>query len=382
MTRVLYLIPELAGPPGGIARYSRIACDALIEGNAELTVMALKDSLSAQRNRFTACSGVSYEPCGQSRRRFVQRSIGAVVRDRPDIILAGHPNFSLLGWLLSRMIRAPMVSFVYGIDITQPLGPIRRRALQRSDRVFSISQFTAQRATEANGILPNRVRILHNCLDPWFDVPYERREGLRQPSLLTVARLSLAERYKGHDYVIRAMPTLRKRFPGLVYHVVGGGDWQSELESLASRLGVAEAIRFHGFVSEEELRQHYIHASLFIMPSRGEGFGFVFLEAMAHGLPVIGGNVDATPEVVRDGETGFLVNPTSVESIVTAASRLLDDPALRSRMGAAARRWVGEQFNYPGFRERLHYLLGEVLKERGVPAALGKSETCLSHGKR
>jgi len=118
-------------------------------------------------------------------------------------------------------------------------------------------------------------------------------------------------------------------------------------------VGVAEVVRFHGTVSETILRKHYAQASLFIMPSRAEGFGFVFLEAMTQGLPAIGGNMDATPEVIVDGETGLLVMPTSVDEIVEAVSRLLRDDELRLRMGEAARRHVARKFSYQGFRRQL-----------------------------
>jgi phosphatidylinositol alpha-1,6-mannosyltransferase len=181
--------------------------------------------------------------------------------------------------------------------------------------------------------------------------------------MLTVARLSQAEQYKGHDFVIRAMPTLLERFPKLVYHVVGDGDWRRDLDALAGQMRVERAVRFHGSVSEQELRRHYAQASVFVMPSRAEGFGFVFLEAMAHGLPVVAGNVDATSEVVVDGETGYLVDPTSVRALVTAISRLLGDRDLRLLMGSAGRARVRENFGYDRFRMRLSELLADLTGE-------------------
>jgi phosphatidylinositol alpha-1,6-mannosyltransferase len=102
---------------------------------------------------------------------------------------------------------------------------------------------------------------------------------------------------------------------------------------------------------------------VFVMPSRAEGFGFVFLEAMAHGLPVVAGNVDATSEVVVDGETGYLVDPTSVRALVTAISRLLGDRDLRLLMGSAGRARVRENFGYDRFRMRLSELLADLAGE-------------------
>jgi glycosyltransferase involved in cell wall biosynthesis len=281
--------------------------------------------------------------------------------------VAGHVNLAPLGWALARLARAPQVTFIYGIDAWTPLSQVRRSSLQRSARILAISRYTAAQAAQANALDPSRLRVLHNCLDPqleWGAVPQDQMSprSLRNgpPSLLTVARMSLAEQYKGHDVVIRAMPELVQRFPGLLYHIVGDGAALPGLEELARQSGVAEAVRFHGIVSEAALQDHYAQASLFIMPSRAEGFGFVFLEAMNAGLPVIGGNVDATPEVIVDGETGILVTPTSVDQIVQAVSRLLADDDLRLRMGEAAQRHVAANFPYNQFRRQLVGELAQV----------------------
>jgi glycosyltransferase involved in cell wall biosynthesis len=299
--------------------------------------------------------GMLYRACGGSRQRFALLTLFAIIKRRPDVVLVGHANFSPLGWLAALLSRARSLGFIYGIEVWKPLKPLRRWALLKLDRVVSISRFTARRAVSANGLSARKVRILPNCLDPHLAYADQTGEAspAKPPSMLTVARMSLAERYKGHDYVIRALPALLERHPALVYDIIGDGDARPSLEALAGQVGVSEAVRFHGVVSDEELRRRYAEASLFIMPSQGEGFGFVFLEAMAQGTPVIGGNVDATPEVVVDGLTGYLLDPTSVGAIVEAADRLLGDPALQSKMGPAARRHVEEKFGYPRFRQRL-----------------------------
>lgn len=354
----LYLAPSLLGPPGGIARYGRMVCRGLCQAGAGLRVLALADTAagSAAASLFP---GMAYQPCRGSRPEFGGRALLSTAQQRLALILVGHANFAPLGWLLSRLAGVPFVTFIYGIDVWEPLPPARRWALGRSAQIISISRFTARQAVQANGISMAKVRILHNCLDPGFEGPTSPRRANSALSLLTVARMSLAEQYKGHDYVIRAMPALLARFPHLVYHIVGDGDGRPALEALAAQVGVAHAVRFHGSVSEEALRRHYAEASLFIMPSRGEGFGFVFLEAMAHGVPAIGGNVDATPEVIADGETGYLVDPTSVEAIVAATSRLLAHEELRQRMGQAAMRHARQNFSFLQFQQRLLTYLSE-----------------------
>lgn len=354
---ILYLVPDLLGPPGGIARYCRLTAQALRETGVPLRVVALMDRRDTAPTRLPA---ESYTPCGGSRSAFVRQATLTALQARPRLILAGHVNLAPLGWALARLVRAPLATFVYGIDAWTPLSRSRRRALQSSDRIIAISRYTACRAAQANALDPAQLRVLHNCLDPQLELtsPDPQRDGA--PSLLTVARMSLAEQYKGHDVVIRAMPELVRRFPDLRYDIVGDGDARPGLQALAAQMDVAEAVRFHGVVSESALQAHYAQASLFIMPSRAEGFGFVFLEAMAHGLPVIGGNVDATPEVIVDGETGLLIDPTSVEAVIEAVSRLLSDDDQRMRMGETAQRHVADTFSYPGFRRQLIEELTQV----------------------
>lgn len=332
----------------------------LLDSNIQFTVLALMDGPAGFECAKKQLPGVPYHPCDGSRPRFVQTALRVALSERPDIVLIGHPNFMPLGWVIARFMGARPVVFIYGVDAWKPLPWIWRKALQQSERVISISRYTAQQAMRANGIAAGQIRILHNCLDQEFEtaiLPYRSKNGF---SMLTVGRIDRIEQYKGHDYVIRALPLLLTQFPDLIYNIVGDGDGRLELERLARQMNVESAVRFHGIVSEEKLRACYAQADLFIMPSRAEGFGFVFLEAMAYGIPVIGGNLDATPEVIVDGETGYLVDPTSVESIVNAVSSLLSDEVRRLSMGQAAARYVREKFGFFSFKRQMLSYLAEL----------------------
>jgi glycosyltransferase involved in cell wall biosynthesis len=286
-----------------------------------------------------------------------------VLRQRPVLIIIGHPHFAALGGVLGLLGRARVVSWLYGIDAWTPLSAPRRWGLRRSDRLIAISHYTARQAVEVNALPADKVCVLHNCLDPHFvayATPQSARSASATPNLLTVGRLSLTEQYKGHDRVIRALPAVLAHFPAAVYHIVGDGDWRSALEALAQQTGVAHAVCFHGRVSDEELRRRYAEASIFVMPSTQEGFGFVFAEAMAYGIPAIGGNLDATPEVIADGETGYCVDPRSVSEIAQAVTHLLADDDLRQRFGRQAARHVREKFGFTRFQQQLLAYLDEV----------------------
>jgi glycosyltransferase involved in cell wall biosynthesis len=349
---ILYLVPDLLGPPSGIARYCRMICQALTESKHQLTIIALHDKTGAQNTGKSTFSGAEYSACEGQRALFVRRALRAL-RHKPGLIFVGHPHFAHLGWLLKRLSEARQVSFIYGIDAWEPLSFARCRALNASDRIISISRFTAKRAGEVNGVPPEKVRILYNCFDPGL-CPKSTFDGANgNLSLLTVARISLREQYKGHDVVIRALPKLLKRFPNLVYDIVGDGDGRSFLEALAVELNVAHAVHFHGVVSEQQLIEHYQNTSVFVMPSRFEGFGFVFLEAMAYGKSVVAGNEDASVEVVHNAETGFTVAPQSTTEVSNAIEMLLSNEQLRQSMGEKGRELVENEFGFGRFKQTL-----------------------------
>jgi phosphatidylinositol alpha-1,6-mannosyltransferase len=371
---ICYLVPDLFGPPGGIARHGRTVCQALLDAGLDLSVLALLDPPKAQQNAPTPLASMHYQSSGGNRKLFVKQALSLVKR-RPALVLVEHPNFAPLGWLVARLSRVPLVVIAHGIDIWEPLSPIRQKALGQANQVICVSRFTAEKAAQANGIALQKTRVLHNCLEPGFVPHPEGRTNESSLSLLTVARISLSEQYKGHDYIIRSLPKLLEKFPQLIYDIVGDGDGRASLEQLAADLGVASAVRFHGKVSEEELLHRYQEASIFVMPSRGEGFGIAFLEAMVHGLPVIGGNLDASPEVISDGETGLVVDPTSDVAIAGAIEKLLSDAELRRRMGNAGQQRALSTFSYEHFRYQLLQHLMEVAPLWPTALPIGENRT-------
>lgn len=357
---VLYLVPDLFGP-GGIARHGRVLCQALLEAGVTLDVLALNDSSTPRAKDSQALlgfAGLNYRGCDGHRPTFVRVALQRA-RRRPVVVLVEHANFSPLGWMAARVAGARWAVVAHGVEVWQPLSRLRGRSLRLADQVICVSHFTARRIVQSNRVAPTKTRVLHNCLDPQLKFQNARgpQEGL---SLLTVGRTTLEERYKGHDRVIRALPQLLGRFPGLTYHIVGDGSGRPELQELAKQQGVDGSLRWSAGLSDEELARCYAQTSLFIMPSQYEGFGLVFVEAMAQGVPVIGGNSDATPEVIADGETGFVVDPLSIEEIVDKTSRLLDDAALRERMGRAGIERVGREFSFGKFQGTLLSHLKEL----------------------
>jgi glycosyltransferase involved in cell wall biosynthesis len=180
--------------------------------------------------------------------------------------------------------------------------------------------------------------------------------------LLTVARLTASDSYKGVGHVIQALPAVLSAVPDAYYVVVGDGDDRGRLERLAVDARVRDHVLFVGTKADEELAGYYQACDAFVMPSRSEGFGIVFLEAMSHGKPVVAANSGATPELVEDGVTGLLVEYGVVQTLASSLTRLLTDRECRQRMGEAGRRRVEAQFTFKHFRTRLETLLTDAAR--------------------
>jgi glycosyltransferase involved in cell wall biosynthesis len=241
----------------------------------------------------------------------------------------------------------------------------KRVAVRRSDVVISNSEYTARRAADANALDSSRLRLLYGCLDPELEsgsdapaAPTPRGARGRFPgrTIVTVSRLAAGED-KGHVAVLRALPRILYQVPDLHYVVIGDGNFRTQLEDLARSLGVAHRTHFVGSVSDAEVAAYLDSSEAFVMPSRIEGFGLVFLEALAHGLPVIAGTHDAAREVLGP-DAGVLVDTDDVLQVSEAVVQVLADTNLRRRLVAAGRRRLDAKFRYPSFRQTLLAHLG------------------------
>jgi glycosyltransferase involved in cell wall biosynthesis len=182
-------------------------------------------------------------------------------------------------------------------------------------------------------------------------------------TILTVARLSRADRYKGIQHVIKVLPSIRSVVPGVRYTIVGAGGTEKFLYRLASNLGVRELVRIIGRVTDSGLAEIYQRSDIFVMPSLKEGFGIVYLEAMSHGMPVVAGNHGGAREAVVDGKTGYLVDFGDLQGLSRAITRLLQDRDLRLRMGDSGRTWVQKSFSFDHFSERVSEEVMRTVRE-------------------
>ncbi len=235
-------------------------------------------------------------------------------------------------------IAADEARFERGLSavILRILSILERRNARRADRVVVPSLYSAEVAARAYGLDPERIAVVPEALAP---EPWRRLRASSPPRPGTAPTiLSVARQYprKNTHTLLRALLRVTSSLPDVRLRVVGGGPELPRLKAAVRDLGLEDRVDLLGTVADsEDVRREYFRADCFCLPSLQEGFGIVFLEAMAAGLPVVAGRAGAVPEVVPDGEAGLLVDPEDPQEIADAILRVLTDPDLSRRLGAA-----------------------------------------------
>ena len=215
----------------------------------------------------------------------------------------------------------------HGIEVWVKFGVVKKILLNKIDHIIAVSKFTKDKLINLNGIEEYKISINKNCIDPFI----EKKINFNKPSyllskynltcnekiILSISRISFEDRYKGYDKVISSLYEVKKEFPNIIYLICGKAtdDEKIFLQNLINSLNLDNNVIFTGFINEDELVDHYLLADIFVLPSKYEGFGIVFIEAAAFGLPVIAGNEDASIEALLNGEIGTLVNPDDINAI-------------------------------------------------------------------
>ena len=285
-----------------------------------------------------------------------------LLQSRPQQVFCGHINLAVLVQTLCQPLGIPYTVLTYGKEVWEPLKNQERHALTSANRIWTISRYSRDRACLANTLNPKIVEMMPCAIDGDKFTP-----GCKQPELvqkygltdtkvlMTVARLWSGDIYKGVDVTIRALPQIAQVFPEVKYLVIGRGDDQPRLAELAKNLGVSDRVVFAGFVATEELMEHYCLADAYIMPSQ-EGFGIVYLEAMACGVPVLSGDDDGSADPLQDGKLGWRVPHRSPDAVAAACIEMLQGDDQR-----CDREWLREQaialFGIDAFQHHLQKML-------------------------
>ncbi len=330
MSAILALITDGFGGSGGIAQYNRDLIKALMACPGIERVVVLPRLGEADTAALP--SGVRQLKPRPNAAVYSLAAIKAALTQGPfDVVFCGHLHLAPLARFLASLLGVPLWLQLHGWEAWDVPRRIERQAAERACLITAVSRYTRSRFLALCGVDPARVRVLPPTLEPSFgrgarSDALAARYGLSgKRVLLTVGRLDPAERRKGQDQVIRALPGIIAAFPDVVYLIVGGGADAARLEALARELNVADHVVFAGTVGADELPQLYRLADLFVMPSTQEGFGIVFLEAAASGLRVIGGNADGSADALADGAIGTLIDPADTAMLVRAVTAALGD---------------------------------------------------------
>jgi phosphatidyl-myo-inositol dimannoside synthase len=362
------LFPALNGV-GGIQQASRLTAAALAEiaprYGWSADFLSLNDARQDKALSFNGAS-IPFSGFGRAKARFV---LSALARSRAGtrVVLAAHPYLAVAAAqmkLVQPQLRTIVIS--HGVEVWRPLSTLRRRALLSADLHVAPSSYTIEQLVGTQGAPRAKTRRLPWPLSPDFLDLAARPDSLTVPAgfpaglaVLATARLDAGERYKGIDQLIRAIAQLAPKIPAVHLAVVASGDDLARHEQLAGDLGVSDRVRFFSELSPAEIAACYSRCDVFALPSTGEGFGFVFLEAMAFGKAVIGAAAGGVTDIIEHEKNGLLVVPGDLDGLVDALARLLANERLRTELGRAGSDSVRARFQFESFRSRLEAILRE-----------------------
>jgi phosphatidyl-myo-inositol dimannoside synthase len=368
--KTMLLCPELFARESGIQRTLRLYLKVLCEGGGggdtvDLVVLNDRELPASRLAEYSNDRLRIRRACSGDKARFLWAAVhGSSGADR---LLCGHIGQLVAPWL-ARCFNPRLDYYLvaHGIEVWRPYSALEKIALRRARRILCVSEFTRREMQRGIDLPEQRFAVVPNALDPFFDdASSDGATSGGPPVILSVARLDPAERYKGVDHLIEALPGVRRALPGTRLRVIGSGDDLPRLMAMAGQNGVTDAVDFSGFIDDAKLRDAYRECTLFALPSRGEGFGIVFLEAMARGKPCLGARAGAIPEII-DAASGVLADygdvPQITVQLVSALERRWDPVAIKARAA---------QFSYPAFKRRLEGALNLRLGCGPVQAGAG-----------
>lgn len=354
---ILFIAGDV-GLIGGIEKYNCDFLTALRKADARVTLVA--------RNKGGVWAKIS----------FGIRVLFTIPKARPDYICCAHLNFAPLCLIIKRLLKIPYTLALYGIEIPEIKSSAKIKAVSNASLIITISEYAKNLILEQLPYLAERIYMLPSAVDgSIFKIKDRSRDlqiqhGLGQrPLILSLARLSTKE-HKGQDRVIKALPLVLREVPDAVYLVVGGGIDERVNDLMHQYPELRDSVVFTGPIANDQRIDYYNLSDLYILPSKFEGFGIVFIESLACGVPVIASDGYGCRAGLLNEELGLVIPPDDIEAIAksivsilnrTAPSRLFERKTLRQK--------TLEVYGIERWNERVCDLL-DILKASKVTESL------------
>ena len=334
---MLFLTLSTFSNTGGIQKVSRSMSHALHQiskdrKSGSFNMYALNDDETADTRYL---SQQEFKGFNRSKIKFTLKAISTGIKT--DTVILSHINLLFIALVIRAFSkRTQLIMLAHGKEVWRERALWKRNFINKHVVMWAVSNYTAS-TLEKNKINADRIRILPNCIDPFFKIPssFQKPESLlrryqltkHQPIILSLGRLTKFDTDKGYNKVIRIIPQLLSAFPDLRYLICGQVDAKEKtrLKKLVCKYRLQKNVRILNFIPENELEAHYQLADIFILPSKKEGFGLVFIEAAVCGCKVISGNIDGSVDALLNGQLGIMVDPDSTDQIKQALTRSLTE---------------------------------------------------------
>lgn len=325
---------------GGIQKMTRTLAYSLFHlaksKSWDFKLFSLYDSRYDLMSKYVPAE--NYVGFANSRIKLVLKTINSAAKS--DTVILSHINFSLIGITIKLLNPKCQVWLIaHGIEVWRPVNFIKKTFLKKyCDKIVCVSKFTADQMVKWHQSDPKKCVVLNNAVDPFIKLPetFEKPEyllnryGLKASNqvIFTLTRLASSEQYKGYEQAIKAVSLLKYTFPNIKYVLSGQYDAVEEvrIRHLISMYEAEEQVILTGFLNETELTDHFLLSDLFVLPSKKEGFGIVFVEALACGLPVICGNADGSVDAIKNGELGTAINVGDLDELEQTIRESLETP--------------------------------------------------------
>lgn len=369
MVKVLFLNLAVFSQGGGIERFNKCLIKAL--SDLDSRQVTYSEVVSAYDTDIIDKYYPKEKYRGFAKKKILFSIYSIFKAIKFDTIILGHINLASIGVVIKKLFpKKEIILITHGIEVWNKLSGDKKQLLSVADKILCVSEFTKGKLLENNTIEADKIRIFPNTIDPFFNIPntvindnsLRSRYGLKDEDyvLFTLTRIADNETFKGYDNVILALSELVKAKKSIKY-VLGGRykeDEKERIERVLDKHGLKENVVFTGFIPENELVNHYQMADLYIMPSKKEGFGIVFIEALICGVPVVGGNADGSADALLHGKLGQLVDPDSIEDIRNAIHTAMNDEDMNHPTSIEKKKdLVVENYSFENYKKRLEKLL-------------------------